>query len=733
MCSRPWAKSAVLLLFLAAAACGGGSTNQQLPASITSVDPACGDSAAETPVVVHGVMPVKVTSSLSGSGSSTADTTYRAWLGDTELTGVTWSGPDSLAAKVPVRLTPGDYPLTIETPFGTRVTKQAAFHVQVGACAPSAATLVATVEVSPNTVTVGQQVTARATVSNVGLSPALGVTGTIATPIASLHLVEQSAGPVDLAPGASTTFSWAYATTAQSPASGFTLDVDVAGHDAAGAPVTAGRARSNVFLVNAGAALSASAAAPARVSVGQGFTFSITVSNAGAAAALVTPDLQITTGVEPAPVAVVSKPGQRTVDAGGQQRFDFALRGAAAGDVSLTGTVSATDANSKLPIDVAPTAPVAVQVQQVPALTTTVSASPAVVASGGTVTVTAHVQNSGQATVDAVAATVGAAPPGFVAVPPLPDPQPIPGGAARDFVWTYRAGSGAGAGPFAVDAAGVDQNSRQPISAPRASSGTVAAAYHVGGSVSGLAGGELVLQVNGGNDLRIPSNGPFAFVPLLASGTSFSVTVLAQPTGPSQTCTLSGASGTVGTGDVTTVSVSCRADTFNIGGNVTGLAGSGLVLHESASNQDAGPAGNGSWAFPLAVPSGSGYAVAVTIQPSGPSQTCTVANGTGTVGGGPVTNVNVTCVTQTFTVGGTISGLTVSGLVLRNGAEDLPVAAGATSFTFATPVPSGGAYLVTVATSPAGEDCTVANGAGMVTTADVTSVAVTCTAIVPPP
>jgi hypothetical protein len=77
-----------------------------------------------------------------------------------------------------------------------------------------------------------------------------------------------------------------------------------------------------------------------------------------------------------------------------------------------------------------------------------------------------------------------------------------------------------------------------------------------------------------------------------------------------------------------------------------------------------------------------------------------------------------------FSIGGTITGLTAAGLVLQNnGADDLTVVSGATSFTFATKV--SGAYSVTVKTQPTGLFCTVAGGTGTAT-ADVSNVTVSC-------
>lgn len=80
----------------------------------------------------------------------------------------------------------------------------------------------------------------------------------------------------------------------------------------------------------------------------------------------------------------------------------------------------------------------------------------------------------------------------------------------------------------------------------------------------------------------------------------------------------------------------------------------------------------------------------------------------------------------TYSIGGTITGLTASGLTLDdNGGDTLTVSSGASTFTFATKVT--GAYAVTVATQPTGETCTVSSGSGTAT-ANVTSVAVACTA-----
>lgn len=84
--------------------------------------------------------------------------------------------------------------------------------------------------------------------------------------------------------------------------------------------------------------------------------------------------------------------------------------------------------------------------------------------------------------------------------------------------------------------------------------------FTVGGSVSGLSGSGLVLQLNGGQDLAINANGSFTFANALAGGSSFSITVATQPSSPNQACAVSGGSGTA-TANVTTVSVTCTTAT----------------------------------------------------------------------------------------------------------------------------------------------------------------------------
>ena len=249
--------------------------------------------------------------------------------------------------------------------------------------------------------------------------------------------------------------------------------------------------------------------------------------------------------------------------------------------------------------------------------------------------------------------------------------------------------------------------------------------YVVGGTVTGLFGNGLILQNNGGHDVAISGSGTFAFTPPLLSGDLFAVTVKANPTNPSQTCTVTGGSGTITNANIN-AQVSCASTPFPVSVNVTGVAGSGLVLQDNAGDNLAVPV-DGAYMFATPVRSGLTFAVTVLSQPINPWQTCTVAMPSGTMAAAGVT-LAVSCVTNTYTIGGTVSGLNGAGLVLfDNGADNLSISANG-AFTFATPVASGAPYVVTVATSPKKPDqtCTVTNGTGAPNVFNVTNVKVSC-------
>lgn len=163
--------------------------------------------------------------------------------------------------------------------------------------------------------------------------------------------------------------------------------------------------------------------------------------------------------------------------------------------------------------------------------------------------------------------------------------------------------------------------------------------------------------------------------------------------------------------------------TFSVGGTVDGLNGT-VVLKNNATDE-LSISTDGDFTFGTKLDDGDSYSVIISSNPTG--QTCSLTNGSGSISGADVTDVTVTCTDGTYSVGGTVTGLTGSGLVLKNnGTDDLSVAAGATAFTFATLLPDAAGYSITVGGQPTGQTCSVANSSGVISGANVTNVSVTC-------
>ena len=166
-----------------------------------------------------------------------------------------------------------------------------------------------------------------------------------------------------------------------------------------------------------------------------------------------------------------------------------------------------------------------------------------------------------------------------------------------------------------------------------------AAQFSLGGSINGLPAGTFVVLKNSvtGTTQGFGANGAFAF-DAVASGNSYDVIVATQPSGG--ICTVTNGSGTVGTANVTGITVSCNAQ-YSIYGSVSGLAAGNAVSLLDNGSDHVTVSANGIFTFPTQLASGAPYAVSVGTQPA--HQTCTVTNGTGTVGTTNVTNVTVPC------------------------------------------------------------------------------------------
>ena len=84
---------------------------------------------------------------------------------------------------------------------------------------------------------------------------------------------------------------------------------------------------------------------------------------------------------------------------------------------------------------------------------------------------------------------------------------------------------------------------------------------------------------------------------------------------------------------------------YTIGGTVSGLTGSGLVLQNNGGD-DLAISADGDFTFTTALIDGSGYAVTVLTQPTNLSQTCVVTNGRGMLAGSNISNIEVVFASQ---------------------------------------------------------------------------------------
>ncbi len=166
------------------------------------------------------------------------------------------------------------------------------------------------------------------------------------------------------------------------------------------------------------------------------------------------------------------------------------------------------------------------------------------------------------------------------------------------------------------------------------------------------------------------------------------------------------------------------AATYTLSGTLSGLANGAQLVLRNAGGAPLTVSATGRFVFPGSLAAGDSYSVQVDAQPSG--QTCTVARGTGTGVQADVADVDVVCATNSYVIGGSVSGLAGGSLVLSdNGSDPLTLSADG-AFTFATPVAHGGSYQVTITNQPVGRTCSLAGASGSSITGAVTSVAVSC-------
>lgn len=145
----------------------------------------------------------------------------------------------------------------------------------------------------------------------------------------------------------------------------------------------------------------------------------------------------------------------------------------------------------------------------------------------------------------------------------------------------------------------------------------------VGGSITGLSAGGLVLQLNGADDLAVNAGSRFKFPKALSKGSAYAVTVKSSPSTPiKQTCTVSQGSGNITAAAINNIAITCNTNDYAVGGKVSGLSGKGLVLQLNETS-DQTITKNGNFVFSgVRLPDGSDYNVAIKTAPA--KQACKI-------------------------------------------------------------------------------------------------------------
>jgi hypothetical protein len=259
--------------------------------------------------------------------------------------------------------------------------------------------------------------------------------------------------------------------------------------------------------------------------------------------------------------------------------------------------------------------------------------------------------------------------------------------------------------------------------------------YSIGGTISGLAANnQVTLQNNLGDDLTLSNNDPFNFVDLIGDGSAYSVTVLTDPTTPNQTCVVSGGENNDGTGVIaggpdTSIVVTCSTVQYSVGGTVSGLATNNQVILQNNLGDNLTVSANGPFTFLSLIDDELTYSVTVMTNPTSPNQTCTItSNGSGMINGNNVAETQVECVTNSYFIGGSVSGLITGNylIIINNG--NFKIITTNEPYVFETPLLDEQEYNVMIDLQPNSpiQPCTIVNGNSVLAGNDIIDVNIEC-------
>ncbi|HET8936251.1 MAG TPA: hypothetical protein VFN67_22565 [Polyangiales bacterium] len=165
-------------------------------------------------------------------------------------------------------------------------------------------------------------------------------------------------------------------------------------------------------------------------------------------------------------------------------------------------------------------------------------------------------------------------------------------------------------------------------------------------------------------------------------------------------------------------------DKFSVGGEVSGLNGSGLVI--KLNDEEKTITENGDFKFDAELKKDDAYTVMVKTQPSNPLQACSVKDGSGKVAEADIDNVKIECSNVTRSVGGNVSGLGGGEIKLKNNDGDELTLSADGGFTFPTALQPQKPYAVTISAAPNGRTCNLTKGTGTTGDNNVTDVNIVC-------
>jgi hypothetical protein len=290
-------------------------------------------------VVIEGENFLPLATQHIGNGTPvTMDARFEAFLGEVALEDVTFVDLRTLRARVPGRLAPGWYALTVVGPLGKRVELPRAY---LSSEVPLAR-LDAQARLETDRLSVEERTRLLLKVENTGNSAALGVTPVLRSVGEGRVEILSEPAPADIAVGESASFEWELGAAAPGDVR-FTVEAQ-AREELTGTELRVPAVEVGPLQMRHRTVLAASFLPPAQViNVGQRVKISLRVTNTGESAALgVVPAKPVPTG--PVVVEVSGpKPGSADLLPGESREFEWEYAAGRVGTLSFQAGASGRD------------------------------------------------------------------------------------------------------------------------------------------------------------------------------------------------------------------------------------------------------------------------------------------------------------------------------------------------------------------------------------------------------